>query len=395
MLLLSLGSCLDDELLVLKNGKLLTCEAYQRDERQVTITRAGETFSLPLAMIDWDKTAQEVARREAEARSRAEVEARLVAEQAERQAIREAERLGDEPIVLDNDRLYDRHGARQRKSVTISYRKIGNNILVATTINGRGPFDFVLDTGAEVTLLSPQTVATLGIATGNSARVSGVGGQSMTAGTAVLDEIAVGGARVGGLTAIVRGIPQLNTADVVGLLGQDYLDHFVVHLDSASQSLTLTPHGIPTDSRMDPAAADVAGNVGPLFDELNGIIDRVRDSSESFLASSGSDNLGTQPQRLKSISARLPQLQTQVNELYDAINAGTVSAGDSKAEEAFLRCYPHFKAMLRELSNQTRILRQGYDEARKPGRLANAQQTVAAGWQRVQAKGQDYLSCVE
>jgi hypothetical protein len=50
-------------------------------------------------------------------------------------------------------------------------------VLVPVTVNGRGPYDFVLDTGASVSLIDQALAQRLGLAsTGTDHSVSGIGG---------------------------------------------------------------------------------------------------------------------------------------------------------------------------------------------------------------------------
>jgi aspartyl protease len=100
-------------------------------------------------------------------------------------------------------------------------------ILVPVTIDGQGPYDFALDTGAGITLIDTQLANTLQLpVTGNSAQVAGVGGtQDVTpvhvdawnAGTISLPSANIGRT---GLASFKQG------SGVRGLLGSDILSSF-------------------------------------------------------------------------------------------------------------------------------------------------------------------------
>jgi len=100
-------------------------------------------------------------------------------------------------------------------------------ILVPVTIDGQGPYDFALDTGAGITLIDTQLADTLRLpVTGNSAQVAGVGGtQDVTpvhvdawnAGTISLPSANIGRT---GLASFKQG------SGVRGLLGSDILSSF-------------------------------------------------------------------------------------------------------------------------------------------------------------------------
>ena len=115
----------------------------------------------------------------------------------------------------------------------------GAPILVSASIGGSGPLTLILDTGADRTMVAPQALWRLGIATADAppAEIRGVTGTSQ--GTVIqVASIEVGEARVGPL-GIIAHDADLKKAD--GLLGRDFLEHFTVTIDSKEQQVTLTP----------------------------------------------------------------------------------------------------------------------------------------------------------
>lgn len=115
----------------------------------------------------------------------------------------------------------------------------GTPILVSASIAGSGPLTLILDTGADRTMVTPQALWRLGIATADAppAEIKGVTGTSQ--GTVVqVASIEVGEARVGPL-GIIAHDADLKKAD--GLLGRDFLEHFTVTIDSKDRLVTLTP----------------------------------------------------------------------------------------------------------------------------------------------------------
>jgi hypothetical protein len=111
-------------------------------------------------------------------------------------------------------------------------------VLVPITINGQGPYDFVLDTGASVSLIDQALAQRLGlISTGPDHSVTGVGG------TVQVAFVAVKSWRMGRLTLPQAqiGSGQLpgdrhNTMEQ-GLLGSDILSQFgtiTVNYDNSS-----------------------------------------------------------------------------------------------------------------------------------------------------------------
>jgi hypothetical protein len=115
----------------------------------------------------------------------------------------------------------------------------GAPILVSASIGGSGPLTLILDTGADRTLVAPQALSRLGIATADAPRaeirsVTGTG-QGLVV---QVGSVEVGEAKVGPLRIIVHDA-DLKTAD--GLLGRDFLEHFTVTIDAKERLVTLVP----------------------------------------------------------------------------------------------------------------------------------------------------------
>jgi hypothetical protein len=116
----------------------------------------------------------------------------------------------------------------------------GRPILVNARINGSGTTQLILDTGAQGTVISPTALAALGVSYRNAARgsIRGVTGETSVLAVRI-ESIEVEGARVGPLMVISHDAGLGSGTD--GLLGRDFLDNFVVTIDSASRLVTLTP----------------------------------------------------------------------------------------------------------------------------------------------------------
>jgi len=118
-------------------------------------------------------------------------------------------------------------------------------VLVPVTIDGHGPFNFALDTGAGITLIDTQLADELHLpVTGGSTQVSGVGGsQDITpvhidawnAGKITLPSADIGKT---GLSSFK------DNADVRGLLGSDILSRFgrvTINYNTAELTVTDAP----------------------------------------------------------------------------------------------------------------------------------------------------------
>ena len=116
----------------------------------------------------------------------------------------------------------------------------GQPIMVNARINGGGNTQLLLDTGAQGTVISPTALAALGISYRDAVRgsIKGVTGDANVLAVRV-ESIEVEGARFGPLMVVSHDAGLGSGRD--GLLGRDFLDNFVVTIDSANRVVVLTP----------------------------------------------------------------------------------------------------------------------------------------------------------
>ncbi|MGH7373103.1 MAG: aspartyl protease family protein [Candidatus Rokuibacteriota bacterium] len=116
----------------------------------------------------------------------------------------------------------------------------GQPIMVNARINGGGSTQLLLDTGAQGTVISPTALAALGISYRNAVRgsIKGVTGNADVLAVRI-ESIEVEGARFGPLLVVSHDAGLGSGRD--GLLGRDFLDNFIVTIDSAARVVTLTP----------------------------------------------------------------------------------------------------------------------------------------------------------
>lgn len=119
----------------------------------------------------------------------------------------------------------------------------GAVLMVATHINGTGPYNLVLDTGATLTCLDEQLVRQLSLPRKRGAigLGAGVGGSGRVA-LVQVDSVRLGSATVKNLTACVLDLAhlrELGAGGVSGLLGLNFLTAFHVSLDFERRVLNL------------------------------------------------------------------------------------------------------------------------------------------------------------
>jgi hypothetical protein len=110
-------------------------------------------------------------------------------------------------------------------------------LLVPVTINGKGPFRFVLDTGANRSVLTPQLVAHLGLQVSTNKRLTMTG----VTGSASVPTVAIDSLKVGDVELRRAQLPVASglSADVSGTLGVDALPDTRVLLDFTNRRIQI------------------------------------------------------------------------------------------------------------------------------------------------------------
>jgi len=111
---------------------------------------------------------------------------------------------------------------------------------VPVAINHTGPYDFLVDTGAQVTTVDPALAAELHLRIEGTTGFVGVGFRTHPS-FAHLDILEAGSHAVANPLVIVQNLEHLQAADphIRGILGGDFLGHFDVLLDYAHNMLCL------------------------------------------------------------------------------------------------------------------------------------------------------------
>jgi len=123
------------------------------------------------------------------------------------------------------------------QKIIVPLTRKGNMVIVDGTVNGRDTIKFILDTGAELTLIPRSMVQQLAISLDSSIAtpVTGIGG------TIIAPLVKIGSLKVG--EAEVRNIDGLIIENALltgqGLLGGNFLGKFRVDIDYAKKQLIL------------------------------------------------------------------------------------------------------------------------------------------------------------
>ena len=124
---------------------------------------------------------------------------------------------------------------------SLALRRIRDDLVVVRVrINRTGPYDFLVDTGSQITTIDPVLASDLHLRIEGTTGVSGVATQSRSA-FAFLDLIEAGSHSIPQALAVIQDIAELKAADprIRGILGENFLSHFDLLIDNRQQILCL------------------------------------------------------------------------------------------------------------------------------------------------------------
>jgi clan AA aspartic protease (TIGR02281 family) len=110
-------------------------------------------------------------------------------------------------------------------------------LTLSVMINGRGPFAFLVDTGAERTVISRELATSLGLAPGAKVRLHEAGGVD-DANTVLIDRLTIGNRVVRHVEAPALAADDLGAAGIVGI---DALRNLHVVMDFTAMRMSSSP----------------------------------------------------------------------------------------------------------------------------------------------------------
>ncbi|HMV51529.1 MAG TPA: aspartyl protease family protein, partial [Blastocatellia bacterium] len=202
-----------------------------------------------------------------------------------------------------------------KEVTTIPFELINNRPFVKVMINGKGPYRFVIDTGASMSVLSDKAAVALGIkpvAKGGNARAIG-GSGTFPILYGLLDSITMGETRIDTVPIYIRTVfsapdsPEAEHSD--GYLGLSVLSHYAVTIDYrdkqilmdrtpiAEDQLAKTDPAKPEDAKPDATNPEAAPTTPPAMSLASRIEVPIRSTSGG----------------LASAEARLPSMEQPLN----------------------------------------------------------------------------------
>ncbi len=130
-----------------------------------------------------------------------------------------------------------------QNAIVLKFRLIDNRIVVPITINGKGPYHCIIDTGAN-SVVSERTAAELGERFAMQEGDGGVGESRVRSGSVMLDSIRLGSVELKDISTRVLDMsdfPQVfGTARIDAILGTPLFDSYSITVDYDKRELTLT-----------------------------------------------------------------------------------------------------------------------------------------------------------
>jgi hypothetical protein len=122
-------------------------------------------------------------------------------------------------------------------------------IVIPAKINQAGPFDFMVDTGSQVTVIDPSLAAELNLKAQGRVGLVSVANFAQ-ASVALLDTLEAGSRVVEKSPVIVQDLQQIQAADrrIRGVLGESFLSHFDLLIDYGRKMLCLDETNAMRDS---------------------------------------------------------------------------------------------------------------------------------------------------
>lgn len=146
-------------------------------------------------------------------------------------------------LRLDNPKRIEQFGAAAKTEVPIRLASPAKPlILVDVHANGRGPFQFAIDTGTSTTAITPELAKELGVSSSPIAAAA-TGGAHVDVTAGALKSFQVGGARIDNMPVLVADffsmLSQAIGVKLDGIIGYNFLRDYKVVIDYPNELLSL------------------------------------------------------------------------------------------------------------------------------------------------------------
>ncbi|HET7706052.1 MAG TPA: retroviral-like aspartic protease family protein [Thermoanaerobaculia bacterium] len=127
---------------------------------------------------------------------------------------------------------------------TVPFTLVKNQIVVQTSVNGKGPYSFLVDTGVTPSVIDRAAAEAAGVAIdqSRSGEASGAGSGTMIVQRAPIQELTLSGVSFRNLDALAADLSRLSSRlgqPLHGILGDNFFAGRVVTIDYAAQRITI------------------------------------------------------------------------------------------------------------------------------------------------------------
>jgi len=159
------------------------------------------------------------------------------------------------------------------QTTTVPFELVNNHLYVKVSLDGKGPYRFILDTGGQ-NVMTPEVGAQLGSAVTGSLQVSGAGANTVSTGFAWVPSVSIGNATMRHQAFAVLPIGKILQAvegeHIDGIVGVELLRRFVASIDYEHHEIILSTRagaklaGTAIPFVYDQSVPQIAGNADGL-----------------------------------------------------------------------------------------------------------------------------------
>jgi predicted aspartyl protease len=136
------------------------------------------------------------------------------------------------------------------KATTVPFALVDNRMVIQATIDGKGPFAMIVDTGSADVTITPSVARRLGLVARAAGYAYGAGSKSTAIGATRIKRIQIGTLRFGTLDASVLDLSPIQRAmgfgRLDGIIGYSILGRLRVGVDVDAQTLTFSYAPLPS-----------------------------------------------------------------------------------------------------------------------------------------------------
>lgn len=132
------------------------------------------------------------------------------------------------------------------EELRLPFSLMRGKLLVEAGVNGKGPYRFWFDTGASGSVISQSLARELGLKSVGQVAVRGGSGPNLSGELVTVDEIALGTAKLSGVTLVAMDLSRVGVQDApVGVLSPVLFPGHLVSIDYAKRIIRIRPGELP------------------------------------------------------------------------------------------------------------------------------------------------------